>query len=191
MPDLNFKNFILEEQFFENHSERHGINHTYRVMFHVLNIGINAKLFDEIKLAWCAAFIHDMARKHDGYCTEHGQWSAETKLPIFQKLFINEGVDKVGIEAIRLAVSNHSLREEVPADNPYYKTVALLKDADALDRIRISESNLKVEYLRFPETVELVGFAKKLYYATADEKLNSFADLLKIVARMESESKDK
>lgn len=188
MPDLNFKNFSLEEQFFDNHSERHGINHTYRVMFHVLNVGINAKLFDEIKLAWCAAFIHDMARKHDNYCTEHGQWSAETKLPLFQKLFIDEGVDQDGLEAIRLAVFNHSIRQDISPENPYYKTVALLKDADALDRIRISQTNLKVEYLRFPETVELVGFAKKLYYATADKKLNSFTDLLKVVAKLKSES---
>lgn len=187
MPDIQFQNFTLSESWFENHSSRHGISHTYRVMFHVMNIGKRAKLYQEIKPAWCAAFIHDMARKHDGYCTEHGLWSAETKLPLFRDFFLSEGIKEEELEAIKLAVTNHSMMEEVPKNHAFYKITALLKDADALDRIRISETNLRVEYLRFPESVELVDFAKALYYKTADMEISSFDALLKIISRMEAE----
>ncbi len=187
MPQINFHNFILKKSYFDNHSTRHGISHTYRVMFHVQNIGKRANLNHEIKLGWCAAFIHDMARKHDSYCVDHGEWAAESKLPVFMDLFHRENIDDKGIEAIRLAVSNHSVNEEIPREHPYYNTVALLKDADALDRIRISENNLEEKYLRFPESIQLVGFAKKLYYETADIEIKSYSSLLKIASKIRLE----
>jgi len=58
------------------------------------------------------------------------------------------------------------------------RTVALLKDADALDRIRLDEDNLKVEMLRLPETVGLVDYATRLYYETVDGKERVFSDYL-------------
>jgi len=180
MHGIKYKQFTLKQAYFENRSALHGINHTYRVMYHVQQIGLAAGLKHEILWAWCAAFIHDMARQHDGYCTEHGYWSAKTKLPLFEKLFIEEGVSPEGLEAIKLAVTNHSQAKEIAIDHPYYKTVALLKDADALDRVRISEHNLKIEMLRFPESKAMVEFAKKLFRRTDSLKLKNFAVLLKI-----------
>jgi len=180
MHGINYKQFKLKQGYFDNRSSLHGINHTYRVMFNVQQIGLAAGMNHEVFWAWCAAFIHDMARKHDGYCTEHGYWSAKTKLPLFEKLFIKEGVIPEGLEAIKLAVTNHSLAEEISFDHPYYKTVALLKDADALDRVRISENNLKIEMLRFPESKKMVDFAKKLFHRTDSLKLKDFGMLIKI-----------
>jgi HD superfamily phosphodiesterase len=172
--------FQLEEAYFDHHSHLHGINHTYRVMYHVLNIGRLAGLNDEIKLAFCAAFIHDMARKHDGYCIDHGVWATNCKFPLFRKLFIETGVNAEGLRAIKLAVSNHSIRHEIRKDHPFSIAVALLKDADALDRIRIGENNLKPEYLRFPVSLTLIDFAKELYYRSKDEVLGSFDEILEI-----------
>jgi len=184
MIDFNYKLFNLHDRFFVHSSLIHGINHTYRVMYHVLNIGRKAGLNHEIQLAFCAAFIHDMSRLHDKYCTEHGGWAAKNKLPEFKNLFIKSGIDAQGIRAIKLAVANHSIRFEINKNNPYYKTVALLKDADALDRIRIAENNLKVEYLRYPETIEMVDFAKELYYKSDKYILNSFDELIEIATKI-------
>jgi hypothetical protein len=177
---VHHQQFKLRPDYFDHQSSLHGINHTYRVMLHVLNIGQKANLDGEILPAWCAAYIHDMARKHDGYCTEHGAWSANTKLPIFRGFFAQQGVDTDGLRAIKAAVANHSVRHEMTHQHPYYKITALLKDADALDRIRISETNLKVKYLRYPVTASLVDFAKALYYATPNKELSSFDELLQI-----------
>lgn len=187
MIDLDYTSFKLKNDYFDHPSTIHGINHTYRVMYHVLNIGRAARLKHEIHLAFCAAFIHDMARKHDGYCTEHGGWAAKNKLPEFKELFYNSGVSRFGIRAIKLAVSNHSVRFEIKKENPYYKTVALLKDADALDRIRIGENNLKIEYLRYPETIGLVDFAKELYFQSNNNTLANFEELVEMAVNLGNE----
>lgn len=172
--------FMLKHEFFDNESHTHGINHTYRVMFHVLNIGQKAGWNHEIKTAFCAAFIHDMARYHDSYCTEHGARAAIMKFPLFKEKFRSLGFVDDDMRAIKLAVSNHSVRHEIFTGHKHYKTVALLKDADALDRIRIGENNLKIQYLRIPESLQLVDFAKQLYYRTKDQYLHSFDDILEI-----------
>jgi HD superfamily phosphodiesterase len=178
MINFDYKPFLLKDHYFDHSSTLHGINHTYRVMFHVLNIGRKAGLNHDIRLAFCAAFIHDMARLHDSYCTEHGIRSVKRKLPAFKQLFFQTGIDADGIRAIKLAVANHSIRHEISKSNPYYHTVALLKDADALDRIRIGEHNLKIKYLRYPETVELVDFAKELYYRSDGQIIRNMDELI-------------
>ena len=177
---FSYQPFQLKEAYFDHPSHLHGISHTYRVMYHVLNIGRIAGLNNEIKLAFCAAFIHDMARKHDSYCTGHGVWAAKSKFPLFSKFFIETGVNNEGLRTIKLAVSNHSIRHEIRKDHPFSATVALLKDADALDRIRIGENNLKPEYLRFPVSLTLIDFAKELYYRSNNEILGSFDEMLEI-----------
>jgi HD superfamily phosphodiesterase len=182
--NFDYTTFKLSNNYFDHPSTIHGINHTYRVMYHVLNIGRMAGLNHEIHLAFCAAFIHDMSRMHDGYCTEHGGWAARNKLPEFKGLFLDSGVSRFGIRAIKLAVANHSVRFEIRKENPYYKTVALLKDADALDRIRIGGNNLKVEYLRYPETIKLIDFAKTLYYQSEPKELESFDELIEIAEKI-------
>lgn len=184
MQSINFQFFTVKESYFERHSDRHGVNHTYRVMIHVLNIGRNAYLGKAILPALCAAFIHDMARKDDGYCTQHGRWAAEKKLPGFTVQFTEMGLDKDDLKAVRLAVSNHSLNEEIPENHPYFTIVALLKDADALDRIRISKTNLNPDFLRFPESVQLIPFAEKLYEETNEKPYRSFEEILKVAQNL-------
>jgi uncharacterized protein len=168
--------FTLKEEYFDHQSDLHGIGHTYRVMTHSLILGNILKLERETKLALCCAFIHDMARKHDGKCFQHGAWASEHKFPRFFPFFKSLGVAERDSDEIRTAVTWHSLSTEINAENPFRKTVALLKDADALDRIRLGDLNR--ERLRFPETAGLVDCAEKLYYQTVTKKQIVFSDYL-------------
>ncbi|MEI7803323.1 MAG: hypothetical protein WCI97_11785, partial [Bacteroidota bacterium] len=120
----------------------------------------------QFKTAYCAAFIHDMARTHDGYCTEHGAWAVTEKLPLFENDFRNFGLTDENIEAIRTSVTYHSLHEELDIAHPHYQVTALLKDADALDRIRLGYPGLDPEYLRLPKSKSLIEITEKNYFLT-------------------------
>ena len=175
---INFDRFTLIPEYFDNHSELHGINHTYRVMYHCLELGEAENLNAQARLAFMAAFIHDMARQHDGFCKNHGAWAAKAKLPAFTKLFIETGASKSDLALIYSAVYNHSLPSELPESDPAAKITSLLKDADALDRIRLGEGNLRPEYLRFNGSHELITSSKELYYKYHSEAIGSFGELI-------------
>ena len=81
-PDFNLTNAD-----FDHPSGLHGINHTYRVMCHVLALGKLEHLERPKMLAFCAAVIHDLSRRHDGICLKHGPRAALEKLPLFEKLY--------------------------------------------------------------------------------------------------------
>ena len=177
---LDYTRFRLKKEYFDNDSSIHGINHTYRVMCLILYIGHATGLIRDVKVAFCAAYIHDFARKHDRYCDQHGLWATQNKLPEFTGFFEKMGITETEIEMIGRAVKNHSELRDLPVDDPAYNITALLKDADALDRIRLGDKNLNTDYLRFPESSELIPFAKKLYLKTQNIKISSFVEILKI-----------
>ncbi|MBE0662637.1 MAG: HD domain-containing protein [Bacteroidales bacterium] len=178
--------FILNESHFDHQSLLHGINHTYRVMCHVMLLGEKLEWERETRLAFCAAFIHDMARKHDGYCSKHGLWSTENKLPVFAEFFMSQGANAYELEEIGTAVRNHSEGFELHKDHAFWKTTALLKDADALDRIRLGHGNLNVTYLRLDPTPTFIPLANDLYFSTSDILVKSFTNMLEIAKKNES-----
>ncbi len=178
--DFDVFKFNLNAGYFDNQSSLHGINHTYRVMCHVLQLGNELRFEREKRLAFCAAFIHDMSRKHDGLCHHHGQWAAEEKLPTFKEFFCLQGINAYEIEEIGAAVKNHSEGFEIPKSNPFWKTTALLKDADALDRIRLGEENLKTEFLRFSITKDFISRANTLFYSTEKLEIRSFRQIFEL-----------
>ncbi len=178
--DIDYSLFRLKQEYFDQNSTIHGINHTYRVMVMVLYIGQTINLKRDVTLAFCAAFIHDFARKHDGFCNQHGLWASQHKLPEFGSFFKAMGIDEKEIEIIGEAVRKHSELIELEVDHIAYQTTALLKDADALDRIRLNENNLNEHFLRFRESVGLITFAKELYFKTRNIKISSFVEILKI-----------
>lgn len=178
--EIDFNLFRLKKEYFDQQSTLHGINHTYRVMCLVLYIGDAAGLKRDVLLALCAAYIHDFARKHDGYCDQHGLWAAQHKLPEFVPFFKTMDITEMEIGIIKSAVRNHSESMEFKIDHIAYKTTALLKDADALDRIRLHENNLDVSFLRIQESRGLITFAKQLYFNTRNIKISSFVEILKI-----------
>lgn len=170
--------FTLLPRYFNNQSFVHGINHTYRVMYHCLELGEVLQCRKAALLAFMGAFIHDMARRHDGYCTGHGSWAVTKKMPVFRELFLTSGASEEDLKRIAIAVYQHSLPEDLPANDPSWLVSSLLKDADALDRIRLGENNLMPEFLRFRESLTMIESSKKLYYKCPVEPLSSFGELI-------------
>lgn len=175
---IRFSEFNLNERQFNHLSRLHGILHTYRVMIHVLRLGLASGKTAEARLAFFAAYIHDMARTHDGYCTRHGADSANTKLPLYRDLFIENGAGLSDLLIIGKTVTMHSLGTELNRDDPDWFTIALLKDADALDRIRLGEDDLNPAYLRLPETHACIGYARNLFYKTDSGVFPDFTGML-------------
>lgn len=173
-----FNKFTLFQTCFNHPSQLHGINHTYRVMSHIINLCEKHNLNIHLPAALTAAFIHDMARQHDGYCTEHGKWAVEKKMPLFRDFFKDINLNENEIEQIAVAVEYHSLPDELEKDHPAYIVTALLKDADALDRVRLGDDNLDPGFLRLEKSKELIGFAKKLFLSSSNIKFSSFTEVL-------------
>lgn len=147
---------------FDHPSEYHGLWHTNRVMMHVLLLGHAGGMDNNlIRRTYCAAVIHDQARRHDGWCTQHGAWSKETKLPCWTERFLNAGVTVGDLELIADAVEFHS-KNDLPREHQSFATMALLKDADALDRFRLGPGELDPRYLRHDHTPAFITLAEAL-----------------------------
>ncbi|MBN2173275.1 MAG: HD domain-containing protein [Bacteroidales bacterium] len=186
---IDISKFRLKQEYFDHVSSIHGISHTYRVMCHTLYIGTAAGLNRETEIALSAAYIHDLARKHDGYCNQHGLWSVQDKLPLFTGFFGMMGITDEEIMIISEAVKNHSEANELDTVNKAYIVTALLKDADALDRIRLGDYNLDPTYLRFKESAGLIPFAKELFYRTININFSSFTEVLEIAKLIDLKTK--
>jgi HD superfamily phosphodiesterase len=184
MDSIDISLFNLKPEYFDNQSTLHGINHTYRVMCLTMYIAEAEDLTDKTLPALCAAFIHDLARKDDGYCTQHGSWAAKSKLPAFESLFRKAGIETNDIKIVGKAVANHSVYKEFAETDEAYTVTAILKDADALDRIRLGEDNLDEKYLRFDASRKLVNFAKELYYKTENTHPESFKEIIEIAKQI-------
>ncbi len=176
---IDFGDFGLRESQFDHHSKLHGILHTYRVMIHTLKLGILTGDHHEATTAFFAAYIHDMARKHDGYCTQHGTDSAKNKLPDYIRLFKENGGTENEILTIGKAVALHSTSTELPRTDPDWLTVAILKDADALDRIRLGPGDLNPSYLRLKESHDCIRYGEELYGRTQGNSYTNFTEFLK------------
>jgi len=120
LTGLNFDDFRLKEEDFDHHSERHGILHTYRVMWLVLLIAWKCNLKEEARLAFCAAYIHDMSRKHDGFCQAHGLQAAINKFPLYSKMFYRNGIRESQANEIKKAVEMHSHMKKLKKTIPIF-----------------------------------------------------------------------
>ena len=107
-----------------------------------------------------AALIHDLARRHDGYCTEHGSWAAKTKRAIAEKVLLGFPLPEDEWASVAGAVTAHS-RSDPPARYRPGSLTALLKDADGLDRVRLYEAPDPV-YFRHSFTADYIDFAWEL-----------------------------
>lgn len=172
--------FDIKPGYFMHESHLHGAKHTYRVMCHVLVLGKEIEMVNETRLAFCAAFVHDMARRHDGFCLIHGPRAAREKVPEFTALFIKYGLTNEDINTIKTAVAYHSKYIELRRRHPHYSVTSLLKDADALDRIRMGENNLNPKYIRHEASFRLIDFSHKLYFQSEKNPDLSFGSVLKI-----------
>jgi len=151
----------LKPEYFDCNSSLNVFSHTKRVMIFVKELGKYLPYKRNVKLAYYSAFLHDMAKIPDELTDKHGEIAATKKLPLFEKLFLKNGIIENELDEIAFAVTNHSLPNEVEKNNPYYITTAILKDADGLDRVRLGDLN--PDYFRFKETKSLIPFATDLY----------------------------
>lgn len=151
----------------------HGRLHVGRVMIYGFML-IAATGMSEFEVPlWAAAYLHDLSRQHDGYCEEHGGWAYQKFLasPVIKDTFVRGGLRQEHLPSVKTAVTHHCFRAELDGAHPHYRLTSLLKDADALDRIRLGD--LDPSYLRNSETLQLIRFAETLYYNSDDEYENS------------------
>jgi HD superfamily phosphodiesterase len=160
-------------------SSLHGVRHTQRVHVHAQRLsGELACPAAERELVLHAALWHDIGRLGDGVEPAHGAGSVERA----DELGLTTALPDEDAAAVRFAILRHSLPDDgaeeharalAAAGDPARRLVDperalrvlwLLKDADALDRIRLGfGEQADPRQLRHEATARLIGFAEALY----------------------------
>lgn len=150
-------------ELFRHPSSLHGQAHVTRVVVHAIRL-IAATGQDHLApQLWASVFLHDLARTHDGVCHRHGADAAQRlreELDL-QRRLMEGGITPADYPAIEAAVTAHSAPKEVSREHPHWPLIALLKDADGLDRVRLGD--LDPRYLRHPQAKEMIPFAQALF----------------------------
>jgi len=157
----------------------HGLGHTRRVMIHALAIAqAEGFLGWEQEALIRAVLWHDIGRTDDSADYYHGAKSAGKVLA----LGLHQGLEPLVYETALFAITHHSGSEPhgeraarrleffqprggsfrrvlIPEDSAL-RVFRALKDADALDRVRLGD--LDESYLRFPSSRERVDLASAL-----------------------------
>jgi HD superfamily phosphodiesterase len=167
----------VQQHWFRRSSRLHGVTHTQRVYVHVERL-LEQLAWNEAdgELVLRAALCHDIGRFGDGVEPGHGassvEWADE------RGRLADLAADDAAV--VRFAILRHSLRDsgapglaaELAASGDPARRLAeperalrvlwLLKDADALDRVRLGEC-ADPQQLRFEATIKLIPFAAALY----------------------------
>ena len=173
----------VPECWFRHVSRVHGVTHTQRVHIHA------QRLIDRLgwsdadgELVLTAALWHDIGRHGDGVEPEHGARSVARA----DGLRLTDRLAPADAAAVRFAILRHSLPDRGAAEQAAalahsadearrlaeperaLRVLWLLKDADALDRVRLGLGECAdPRQLRHAATVELIPFAGALYAALA------------------------
>lgn len=168
---------VLKPEWFDHPSSIHSAAHVLRVAFWTLRLGaelrrapaalladprpLDAALVDRaVGLAYRAALLHDLGRTHDGVCFEHGRRAAAAKRWVLAELGLE--VDDADWAVVARAVAEHCTRDFPLAATLPDLALALLKDADGLDRCRIGLA-ADPSYLRLAFSAGLLPAADRLY----------------------------
>ncbi len=162
-------------EWFRRPSALHGAAHTARVHIHAQRLTRDLGCSEtDTRLVLTAALWHDIGRVHDGWAPEHGAQSAAraVQLGLTTRLTPDEA------EVVLFAIALHSLPDESAAPEARRRQASgllaeperalrilwLLKDADALDRVRLGPGeDADPRQLRHRETRDLIPFAARLY----------------------------
>ncbi len=144
----------------------HGVLHAKRVLLLSLTLShLNDLNKTDTGILVKASLYHDIGRTHDGVCYEHGRNSFKKSI----RLGLIDGEVNENNEVLRYVIVNHCLHDNLAETLDEYfidnreravRLLKLFKDSDGLDRVRISD--LDVKYLRYPLSKELVSFAEYL-----------------------------
>lgn len=150
---------------FTHPSQLHGQRHVARVMIHAFRL-VEATGWTHLATRlWGAVYLHDLARTHDGVCHRHGadaveRWRSSAALA---QTLATRGIHYAAEPGVQRAVTLHCKPNHFEPDraDPDWPLIALLKDADGLDRVRLGD--LDPSYLRLPESLTMVDFAQRLF----------------------------
>ena len=149
-------------------SSWHGVSHTQRVYLHVERLGAQLGWSPaELRAPLSAALWHDIGRETDGRQPEHAARSAARA----QARRLHDGLSDTEAELALFAIINHCLPDAEGAaaarlardPGSALRVLHLLKDADALDRVRLGlGEGQDPAQLRHPPSVLAVPFARQL-----------------------------
>lgn len=131
----------------------HGVDHVTRVTVHAVELALALGLPPwQVEAARLAALWHDIGRERDGADFHHGARSAGKVLG----LGLHAGVAPPVLELALLAVTFHAGDDRwgeaearrLPDPEAALAVFRVLKDADALDRVRFGRSGLDARLLR-------------------------------------------
>lgn len=176
---------------------QHKLGHIQKVLLFSQILAQNEGLDkNQTKLLLTSAAFHDCGRLKDRDNGLHGILSAKIAGDYFIQNNKNEyGIDKDEIGIIKVAIEYHVIHEKAPGqvdeiklrelckeygvNNNKFEEVkqisAILKDADALDRLRfVSGSNLDTTFLRTKTAKknEMIEFSKKINQEYAKQIIN-------------------
>ena len=179
----------VPEEWFARPSSLHGASHTQRVHIHAQRLIRELGWAEpDAALVLTAALWHDIGRTNDGVDPSHGAASAARALD----LGLPGELSQDGADVVLFAIACHSLPDDFadrevrrwheaggrasPSngdDGPglaeperALRVLWLLKDADALDRVRLAPwESADPEQLRHAEAIALIPFAGTLYAA--------------------------
>jgi HD superfamily phosphodiesterase len=157
-----YKQFVDSDLFFRPFGD-HGIGHTRRVLYLAINIAEKYDLSEKDKkvLAFACCY-HDIGRTNDWTDDSHGAKSTEKVL--YLRLNEKHNLSDDDLKRALELITFHSLDDEMwvktGVDLLMYQ---ILKDADALDRLRFDD--LDTKYLRLSESKEMIGLELSLLKA--------------------------
>jgi len=153
-------------------SALHGVRHTQRVHIHAQRLTRALSWAEaDARLVLRAALWHDIGRTHDGWDPRHGFGGAARAV----ELGLTQGLPAADREIVLYAVRYHcrpdeegeAMAERQQSPPRALSLLRLLKDADALDRVRLAPwEAADPKQLRHAETVAMLAFAKELYRAS-------------------------
>lgn len=149
--------FEPKQAWLSHDSQIHGLDHMTRVF--ILQELICSQLeqqgetINRHAVRWAAA-THDVGRLDDGLDPQHGQRSAQ-----WIKENLHEHMSPEELDVASFIVHWHVPHDHEAPDMTI--ELAILKDADGLDRVRLGD--LDQSFLRTPATPQLVGVAQNLY----------------------------
>lgn len=177
----NPADFPLRNEMFTRpiHDTIHGIGHIYRTMIACALLAELLMMPRAGLLAFCGAYIHDLGRKCDGVDDTHGADAVKYHFDRFNSLWDEYCLTEEERNIVKGAVTQHSTMEWLTPDDEGYDVMAILKDADALDRCRIGD--LDPRWFRYPQSNALIKPIEELYKRTCS--VNDDMSMMEFIER--------